>query len=190
MLTGLTNNVLETALEAGMSEHLGYDKHGATGRNGENSPPSPPSPLASEPSPRRSSTPSPATPRHPQIRPNQAHATAVTARPSAPRGIANGPKAFVSAHPAIAGSTHNAYQPASSGTTRHRLNHTASGFPTQRAQSRGSRDVSRATSPPGASHRRTCQTSRLLTDADKQRSRTPEAAPGLRRKPPLTRRFP
>jgi len=37
MLAGLTKNVLETALEAEMSEHLGYDKHQASGRNGENS---------------------------------------------------------------------------------------------------------------------------------------------------------
>ena len=37
MLAGLTKNVLETALEAEMSEHLGDDKHEAAGRNGENS---------------------------------------------------------------------------------------------------------------------------------------------------------
>lgn len=37
MLTGLTKDVLETALEAEMSEHLGYDKHEAVGRNRENS---------------------------------------------------------------------------------------------------------------------------------------------------------
>lgn len=37
MLAGLTKNMLETALEAEMSEHLGYDKHQAAGRNGENS---------------------------------------------------------------------------------------------------------------------------------------------------------
>ena len=37
LLAGLTKNVLETALEAEMSEHLGYDKHEAAGRNGENS---------------------------------------------------------------------------------------------------------------------------------------------------------
>jgi putative transposase len=37
MLTGLTKNVLETALEAEMSEHLGYDKHDPMGRNRENS---------------------------------------------------------------------------------------------------------------------------------------------------------
>ena len=37
LLTGLTKTVLETALEAEMSEHLGYDKHDPTGRNGGNS---------------------------------------------------------------------------------------------------------------------------------------------------------
>jgi putative transposase len=37
MLAGLTKNVLETALEAEMSEHLGYDKHEPMGRNRENS---------------------------------------------------------------------------------------------------------------------------------------------------------
>ena len=37
LLTGLTKTVLETALEAEMSEHLGYDKHDPAGRNGENS---------------------------------------------------------------------------------------------------------------------------------------------------------
>ena len=37
LLTGLTKTVLETALEAEISEHLGYDKHEAAGRNGENS---------------------------------------------------------------------------------------------------------------------------------------------------------
>jgi putative transposase len=37
MLAGLTQNLLETALEAEMSEHLGYDKHQPAGRNGENS---------------------------------------------------------------------------------------------------------------------------------------------------------
>src|SRR5947199_4366197 len=37
LLTGLTKTVLETALEAEMSEHLGYDKHDVVGRNGENS---------------------------------------------------------------------------------------------------------------------------------------------------------
>ena len=33
LLTGLTKTVLETALEAEMSEHLGYDKHHPSGRN-------------------------------------------------------------------------------------------------------------------------------------------------------------
>ena len=37
LLTGLTKTVLETALEAEMSEHLGYDKHDRAGRNGGNS---------------------------------------------------------------------------------------------------------------------------------------------------------
>jgi putative transposase len=37
LLTGLTKTVLETALEAEMSEHLGYDKHDRMGRNGGNS---------------------------------------------------------------------------------------------------------------------------------------------------------
>jgi putative transposase len=37
LLTGLTKTVLETALEAEMSEHLGYDKHAPEGRNGANS---------------------------------------------------------------------------------------------------------------------------------------------------------
>ena len=37
LLNGLTKNVLETALDAEMSEHLGYDKHEAVGRNGANS---------------------------------------------------------------------------------------------------------------------------------------------------------
>jgi putative transposase len=37
LLTGLTKSVLETALEAEMSGHLGYDKHDAMGRNGGNS---------------------------------------------------------------------------------------------------------------------------------------------------------
>src|SRR5690348_14358992 len=37
LLTGLTKTVLETALEAEMSEHLGYDKHDPMGRNGGNS---------------------------------------------------------------------------------------------------------------------------------------------------------
>jgi putative transposase len=37
LLTGLTKTVLETALEAEMSEHVGYDKHDPAGRNGGNS---------------------------------------------------------------------------------------------------------------------------------------------------------
>ena len=37
LLTGLTKTVLETALEAEMSEHLGYDHHQAEGRDGRNS---------------------------------------------------------------------------------------------------------------------------------------------------------
>jgi putative transposase len=37
LLTGLTKTVLETALDAEMSEHLGYDKHEAVGRDGGNS---------------------------------------------------------------------------------------------------------------------------------------------------------
>jgi putative transposase len=37
LLTGLTKTVLETALEAELSEHLGYDRHDRAGRNGENS---------------------------------------------------------------------------------------------------------------------------------------------------------
>ena len=37
LLTGLTKTVLETALDAELSEHLGYDKHDPAGRNGENS---------------------------------------------------------------------------------------------------------------------------------------------------------
>jgi putative transposase len=37
LLTGLTKTVLETALEAEMAEHLGYDKHDPMGRNGGNS---------------------------------------------------------------------------------------------------------------------------------------------------------
>jgi putative transposase len=37
LLTGLTKTVLETALEAEMSEHLGYDKHDRAGRIGGNS---------------------------------------------------------------------------------------------------------------------------------------------------------
>jgi hypothetical protein len=36
-LTGLTKSVLESALEAEMSEHLGYDKHEVAGRDGGNS---------------------------------------------------------------------------------------------------------------------------------------------------------
>jgi putative transposase len=37
LLTGLTKQVLETALEEELSEHLGYDKHDPVGRNRENS---------------------------------------------------------------------------------------------------------------------------------------------------------
>src|SRR3954449_12060183 len=37
LLTGLTKTVLETALEAELSEHLGYDKHDPAGRNRANS---------------------------------------------------------------------------------------------------------------------------------------------------------
>jgi transposase-like protein len=37
LLTGLTKTVLETALEAELSDHLGYDKHDPVGRNGGNS---------------------------------------------------------------------------------------------------------------------------------------------------------
>jgi putative transposase len=37
LLGGLTKQVLETALEAEMSEHLGYDSNDPVGRNGENS---------------------------------------------------------------------------------------------------------------------------------------------------------
>ena len=37
LLNQLTGNVLETALEAEMSEHLGYDKHDVAGRTGGNS---------------------------------------------------------------------------------------------------------------------------------------------------------
>ncbi len=37
LLTGLTKQVLETALEEELSEHLGYDKHDLAGRNRENS---------------------------------------------------------------------------------------------------------------------------------------------------------
>src|ERR1051326_6279836 len=34
LLTGLTKTVLETALEAEMSEHLGYERHDRAGANG------------------------------------------------------------------------------------------------------------------------------------------------------------
>jgi putative transposase len=34
MLAGLTKTVLETALEAEITEHVGYDKHDPVGRNG------------------------------------------------------------------------------------------------------------------------------------------------------------
>ena len=34
LLTGLTKTVLETALEAEITDHLGYDKHDPMGRNG------------------------------------------------------------------------------------------------------------------------------------------------------------
>ena len=37
LLTGLTKTVLETALEAELDEHLGYDKHAVAGRDGGNS---------------------------------------------------------------------------------------------------------------------------------------------------------
>jgi putative transposase len=37
LLSGLTKTVLETALEAEITEHLGYDKHDAAGRDGGNS---------------------------------------------------------------------------------------------------------------------------------------------------------
>ena len=37
LLSQLTKRVLETALEAEMSEHLGYDKHDPVGRNHGNS---------------------------------------------------------------------------------------------------------------------------------------------------------
>ena len=37
LLTRLTKSVLETALEAEMTQHLGYDKHDPMGRNGGNS---------------------------------------------------------------------------------------------------------------------------------------------------------
>ena len=37
LLTGLTESVLETAVETEMSEHRGYEKHHPMGRNGGNS---------------------------------------------------------------------------------------------------------------------------------------------------------
>jgi putative transposase len=37
LLTGLTRQVLQTALEVEMADHLGYDKHEVVGRNGDNS---------------------------------------------------------------------------------------------------------------------------------------------------------
>ncbi len=37
LLTGLTRQVLQTALEVEMADHLGYDKHDPVGRNGLNS---------------------------------------------------------------------------------------------------------------------------------------------------------
>lgn len=37
LLQQMAKQVLETGLEVEMSEHLGYDKHEATGRDGENS---------------------------------------------------------------------------------------------------------------------------------------------------------
>lgn len=37
LLTGLTKTVLETALEAEMSKHLGYERHDPVGRDAENS---------------------------------------------------------------------------------------------------------------------------------------------------------
>jgi putative transposase len=37
LLTGLTRQVLQTALEVEMADHLGYDKHDPAGRNGSNS---------------------------------------------------------------------------------------------------------------------------------------------------------
>jgi putative transposase len=36
-VTGLTKTVLETALEAEITDHSGYDKHDPMGRNGGNS---------------------------------------------------------------------------------------------------------------------------------------------------------
>src|SRR5918998_1159702 len=37
LLSGLTKTVLETALEAELTDHLGYEKHDPAGRNGANS---------------------------------------------------------------------------------------------------------------------------------------------------------
>ena len=37
LLAGLTKTVLETALEAELTDHLGYEKHDPVGRNGANS---------------------------------------------------------------------------------------------------------------------------------------------------------
>src|SRR3954452_22831755 len=37
LLTGLTKTVLETALDAELTDHLGYDKHDPAGRTGGNS---------------------------------------------------------------------------------------------------------------------------------------------------------
>lgn len=37
LLNQLTKNILETALDAEMAEHLGYDKHDPIGRGSENS---------------------------------------------------------------------------------------------------------------------------------------------------------
>src|SRR5215216_8138622 len=37
LLAGVTKTVLETALEAELTDHLGYEKHDPAGRNGENS---------------------------------------------------------------------------------------------------------------------------------------------------------
>jgi transposase-like protein len=37
MLTGLTKAVLETALDAEMTQHMGYDRHGPAGRGSGNS---------------------------------------------------------------------------------------------------------------------------------------------------------
>src|SRR3954464_11133543 len=37
LLAGLTKTVLETALEAKLTDHLGYEKHDPAGRNGQNS---------------------------------------------------------------------------------------------------------------------------------------------------------